>query len=260
MPDRELLNYSRPSGCGRHLVLLVVGGAALVLLLACVVNLPSCATRGTQRAAAPTPPGKQPPEPPLTPDPDPDPGPETPPAPEPEVAPAPRRLPAPQPPPPATPPSRPDPTPVPPTPRPLPPPPPEPKPPAAAKPEPKPTPERASGQGVTVTVYSLKDAAALRKDLKPGPGQHLVVADVEVLNTGRAGLRYTPQAFKVKDKTGREAAATLKQFEGALLKGELTKGQRVRGRVAFLVPATAGLALVFHPAGLKDPITVKMTR
>jgi hypothetical protein len=119
---------------------------------------------------------------------------------------------------------------------------------------------RAAGQGVEVTVYSLQEAEALLALVAPGSDQMLVVADVEVANTGRPGLRCGPPAFRVRDGQGREAAAVLRPFDGALLTGELPVGASARGRVAFLVPTDVGLSVLFHPPDLSAPVTVKVTR
>jgi hypothetical protein len=135
-------------------------------------------------------------------------------------------------------------------------------------PRPAPTPDpdapllpaRAAGPGVEVAVYSVQEAEALLAVVAPGSDRLLVVADVEVTNTGRPGLRCDPEAFRVRDGQGREAAAVPQPFDGALAARELPAGGKARGRVAFLVPTDAGLTLLFHPLGMPAPVTVKVTK
>ena len=122
----------------------------------------------------------------------------------------------------------------------------------------EPEPVVAKANGVTLTVLSLKRKDRLG-DWVPDKGFSIYAAEVEVASSSAADLKYGPRVFKLKDKQGRESAATLRTFDGALTSGILKRGERVRGVVAFSAREAQGLTLILSSAGWKEPLVAKLT-
>ncbi|MDI3298400.1 MAG: DUF4352 domain-containing protein [Bacillota bacterium] len=85
--------------------------------------------------------------------------------------------------------------------------------------------------------------------LKPPAGKRWVVVDATVVNKSDQPAAISSLAmFQVKDADGRQYSITIGPDLNGHLDGELAAADRMRGEVAFEVPATAkGLQLVFHP-------------
>ena len=132
--------------------------------------------------------------------------------------------------------------------------------PKPSPPQPKPSepePVVVKLNGVTLTVHSLKKKDRIG-DWVPDKGFTLFAADVK-LASAAVELKYSPRLFKLKDKQGRESAATLRTFDGALASGTLKQGERARGVVAFSGREAEGLTLRVLPAGWKEPLIAKLT-
>jgi hypothetical protein len=99
------------------------------------------------------------------------------------------------------------------------------------------------GQPVTasaarVTVNAARRAAQAGRSLAPRDGRTYIIADVSLENIGQDLLHYNPLGFVAKDADGYEYRAAL-GADGQINAGDLPRGERVRGMVAFEVPSTA---------------------
>jgi hypothetical protein len=137
--------------------------------------------------------------------------------------------------------------------------------PAAPAPTPAGTPaqigERVESAGIALTVNGVTRTDSLSQFQKAKPGRTYVVVDV-TLETSREKTPYNPLYFKVRDGEGYEYTATVSTGDQSLKSGELNPGEKVRGTVAFDVPADAkGLVLSYQPLvilGGYQPIRVAL--
>ena len=142
--------------------------------------------------------------------------------------------------------SKPEPTPRPPTAAPAPPT-------ATLHPEPKPVAlakigQRTESGGIALTVNGVQRNSNAGQFLRAKPGRTYVIADVTIESVTRDNAPYNPLYFKVKDSEGMEYDAGLFGPDNSLKSGELTKGDKSRGSVAFDVPSDAkGLVLSYQP-------------
>jgi hypothetical protein len=108
--------------------------------------------------------------------------------------------------------------------------------------------QRVESAGIALTVNEVRRAEALGAIQKAQAGRTFVVADVTLENATRDRAPYNPAYFKIRDASGYEYAAQLAGPDAYLKSGELPAGDRVRGTVAFEVPADArGLVASYQP-------------
>jgi hypothetical protein len=105
-----------------------------------------------------------------------------------------------------------------------------------------------TGGGIALTVVNVSKVDSINQFLKPKEGNIYLVAEVVIENVDRDQAPYNPMYFKVKDSTGVEATSVMLAPEPSLKSGTLTKGDLVRGNVAFEVNAAAsGFVLSYEP-------------
>lgn len=102
-----------------------------------------------------------------------------------------------------------------------------------------------------LTVVGVSRAAKLGQFFTAEAGKEYVIVDVLIDAMGDKAA-YNLLYFKVKDADGREYTPAIGADDG-LNSGELPKGDKVRGNVAFQVPAGAtGLVLSYKPLIMFD--------
>ena len=114
--------------------------------------------------------------------------------------------------------------------------------------------DRILSGGVIITAISITKTAQIGLFTA---GQGNIYLDVEVMidNASRGDkIPYNPFYFKVKDADGNTYPAALTSLEPSLKTGDLDKGEKVRGHIAFEVNARVNpLILSFEPnVYLKD--------
>ena len=121
--------------------------------------------------------------------------------------------------------------------------------------------ERIEQNGVALTVIKMEQKAEIDQFQKATTGNVFLVAEVLIENSGVAKAPYNPLYFTVKDGDGFEYNAALTAGEGALKSGELVRGDKARGVVAFEVKQTAKtLILSYKPLvfGAGDAIRIAL--
>lgn len=121
--------------------------------------------------------------------------------------------------------------------------------------------DRTELNGTALTVTKVDRAAELGQFNKAKDGNEFVVAEVVIENTGADKIPYNPLYFKVKDADGFETDAELIAGDQSLKSGELAKGEKARGNVAFEVKkGTKGLVMEYKPLviGSSDAIKVAL--
>lgn len=121
--------------------------------------------------------------------------------------------------------------------------------------------DRVELNGTALTVVKVDRAAELGQFSKAKDGNEFVVAEVIIENVNADKVPYNPLYFKVKDAEGFEINAELLGSDRSLKSGELTKGEKTRGTVAFEVKkGTQGLVLEYKPIvfGSSDAIKVSL--
>jgi hypothetical protein len=107
--------------------------------------------------------------------------------------------------------------------------------------------ERVEAGGIALTVTEV-DTWAGSDFIKPDAGKIYLTANVMVENVSRDTAPYNPMYFAVKDADAYEYDASLFGPDPSLTSGELPKGDKVRGWVAFEVPEKAtGFVLSYEP-------------
>lgn len=100
--------------------------------------------------------------------------------------------------------------------------------------------DRVELNGTALTVVKVDRAADLGQFQKAKDGNEFLIAEVIVENSASADkIPYNPLYFKVKDSDGFEYDAEFTAGERSLKSGELAKGDKARGDVAFEVKKTA---------------------
>lgn len=110
--------------------------------------------------------------------------------------------------------------------------------------------DRVESAGIALTVVSVTKADQISTFLKPSsPEKEYLVIEVIIENTSRdQPAPYNPLYFKVKDADAYEYNTAILAPDPALQSGELAKGAKVRGKVAFEVPKTAtGFVVSYQP-------------
>jgi|SRR6187549_755854 len=115
--------------------------------------------------------------------------------------------------------------------------------------------------GIALTVTKVSRAAELSQFQKAKDGNEFVIAEVVIENVDTDKAPYNPLYFKVKDSDGFEYNADFTAGEQSLKSGELAKGEKARGNVAFEVKKDAkGLVMEYKPLviGSSDAIKVAL--
>jgi hypothetical protein len=107
--------------------------------------------------------------------------------------------------------------------------------------------DRVEAGGIALTVNSAQTMASF-DFMTAAEGNTYLVVDVLLETTDRDMAPYNPLYFSVKDSDGFEHTNALIAPDPSLKSGELARGDRVRGNVAFEVPLGAtGLVLTYEP-------------
>jgi hypothetical protein len=123
------------------------------------------------------------------------------------------------------------------------------------EPEPKAIPakfkigEKAELEGVALTILGMSQQAKLAEIMTPSEGYTFVDLEVLIENIGRDDeTPYNPLYFKIKDSKGYEYTSSMMSVDPSLTSGDLSKGEKVRGHVAFEVKADAtGVVAIYQP-------------
>lgn len=108
--------------------------------------------------------------------------------------------------------------------------------------------ERVEMNGIALTVVKTENKTELGQFSKAKAGNTFVVAEVLIENVSVDKVPYNPLYFKVKDGDGFEYTPEITGIDRALRSGDLAKGDKARGTVAFEVKETAkGLVLSYKP-------------
>lgn len=108
--------------------------------------------------------------------------------------------------------------------------------------------DRIEVSGIALTVTKVEQKAELGQFNKAKDGNIFVVAEVLIENVNSDKAPYNPLYFSVKDGDGFESNAELVAGDQALQSGDLAKGDKARGNVAFEVKKGAtGLVLQYKP-------------
>jgi hypothetical protein len=84
----------------------------------------------------------------------------------------------------------------------------------------------------------------------PPAGSIYMVTDILLENTGRDSESHNPLDFRARDDSGVTYNPALGAMDPQFATGVLARGDRVRGMVAFVVPATSrNLVLYYEPSG-----------
>jgi hypothetical protein len=119
--------------------------------------------------------------------------------------------------------------------------------------------DRVELNGMALTVVKVSRAAELGQFNKAKDGNEFVVAEVVIENVDKDKVPYNPLYFKAKDSEGFEVNAELVGGDQSLKSGELTKGDKARGTVAFEVKKDAkGLVLEYKPLVIGSPGAIKV--
>lgn len=121
--------------------------------------------------------------------------------------------------------------------------------------------DRVELNGMALTVVKVDRAAELGQFQKAKDGNEFVIAEIMIENVDKDKAPYNPLYFKAKDSEGFEVNAEIIAGEQSLKSGDLAKGEKVRGNVAFEVKkGTKGLVLQYKPLvfGQSDEIKVNL--
>jgi hypothetical protein len=106
--------------------------------------------------------------------------------------------------------------------------------------------------GISVSVNSVKKAQSAGL-LTAYAGKTILILDVTIATVDADTAPYNPLYFKVKDSDGNAYDSALLAPEPALKSGDLKKGDKVTGNVAFQVNENAkGLVVSYEPTAPLD--------
>ncbi len=118
--------------------------------------------------------------------------------------------------------------------------------------------DRTELDGTALTVMKIDRAAQLGQFQKAKEGNEFIIADVVVENTGGDKLPYNLLYFTVKDSDGFQYTPAI-GADQPFASGELAKGEKARGNVAFEVKKAAkGLVLEYKPLTLGGGDAIKV--
>ncbi len=102
--------------------------------------------------------------------------------------------------------------------------------------------------GVALTVISTTLTSQIDQATPAGAGEAYLIADVLLENTGSDKVSYDVIFFSVLDANGVEYISSRVAPAPALKSGDLLRGDKVRGNVAFKLKAAAtGLTIKYQP-------------
>lgn len=109
--------------------------------------------------------------------------------------------------------------------------------------------DRVELNGTALTIVKIDRKAAISDFQKAKDGNEFVIAEVVIENSASdSKIPYNPLYFKVKDADGFEYDAGFSAGDQSLKSGDLAKGEKARGNIAFEVKkATKGLVLEYKP-------------
>jgi hypothetical protein len=109
--------------------------------------------------------------------------------------------------------------------------------------------DRIESTGEAISLIKVDRQNELGKFRKADKGKTYVVVEVLIENVGRDDpIPYNPLYFKLKDEDGFEYNPNILGPDKSLMSGELPKGDKVRGVVAFEIPNGAkGLIMQYKP-------------
>ncbi len=116
--------------------------------------------------------------------------------------------------------------------------------------------------GASVAVLGVSTASAVAFSTAQ-PGQRFLVLDVAIENvSSRQEVPYNPLYFRLRSADGFQYDSEFLAPEPDLGTGNLSQGDRVRGNIAFEVPANAdGLVLIYEPIAFPSyQIRIKLSR
>lgn len=120
--------------------------------------------------------------------------------------------------------------------------------------------DRVELNGMALTVTKVERATQLGQFNKADDGKEFVVAEVIIENVSADNkVPYNPLYFTVKDGEGFEYNAQLVAGDQALKSGDLAKGEKARGNVAFEVKKdTKGLVMEYKPLVVGESEAIKV--
>jgi len=119
--------------------------------------------------------------------------------------------------------------------------------------------DRTELNGTALTVMKVSRAAELSRFQKAKDGNEFVIAEVVIENVDKDKAPYNPLYFKVKDSDGFEYNADFTAGDQSLKSGELAKGEKARGNIAFEVKKDAkGLVLEYRPLVIGGDDAIKV--
>lgn len=108
--------------------------------------------------------------------------------------------------------------------------------------------DRVEANGIALTVVKTEQKDELSQFQKAKDGNTYVIAEVLIENVSADKVPYNPLYFKVKDGDGFEYNPEISGGDQALKSGDLVKGDKARGTVAFEVKETAkSLIMSYKP-------------
>lgn len=108
--------------------------------------------------------------------------------------------------------------------------------------------DRVEANGIALTVVKTEQKDELSQFQKAKDGNTYVIAEVLIENVSVDKAPYNPLYFKVKDGDGFEYNPEITGGDQALKSGDLVKGDKARGTVAFEVKETAkSLVMSYKP-------------
>lgn len=120
--------------------------------------------------------------------------------------------------------------------------------------------DRVELNGTGFTVVKIDRKAAISDFQKAKDGNEFIIAEVIIENTDKDKAPYNPLYFKVKDADGFEYNAGFTAGEQSLKSGDLAKGEKARGNVAFEVKKDAkGLILEYKPLVFGQSESIKVS-
>jgi hypothetical protein len=120
--------------------------------------------------------------------------------------------------------------------------------------------QRIESEGIALTVLDQLRSAQVSDFQVARVGSEYLIVEVLIETTTRETAPYNPLYFMVKDSSGFEYSGITSSNLSPLKSGDLARGEKARGTVAFEVPIGAsGLTLSYDPLfGRVAPIRVAL--
>lgn len=110
------------------------------------------------------------------------------------------------------------------------------------------TPQQAGN--IIFTILTLKGVKSVDQFTVAKPGNVIIICDVLIQNLGPDSVSYNPFYFKVKDGDGFEYSSNFSAPDPTMRSGDLAAGDKVRGNVAFEIPATAKAVILSYDSSI----------